>query len=256
MGIDDFADVWGRVTGVQSAPALWLVVATGLLALAVVGIRAPWRFARNAVTIAHEGGHALMALLTGRQLQGIRLHSDTSGLTVSRGKPTGIGMVLTAAAGYTAPPLLGLGGAALLASGRITALLWGATALLLALLVMVRNAYGVLTVVSAGSLFVLVSWLTSAEVQALFAYAAVWFLLLGGVRPVFELQRERRRARRVPQAAYGWPQGAPEGSSGMPDSDADQLHRLTNVPAVGWLLFFHAVALCSLVGGGTWLLGG
>ena len=29
-------------------------------------------------------------------------------------------MILTAAAGYTAPPLLGLGGAWLLAAGRIT----------------------------------------------------------------------------------------------------------------------------------------
>ncbi|WP_431781151.1 M50 family metallopeptidase [Streptomyces chumphonensis] len=253
MGIDDVTEMWDRVTGTQQAPAVWLVIATGLVALAVVGIRGSWRFARNAVTIAHEGGHALMALLTGRQLQGIRLHSDTSGLTVSRGKPTGLGMVLTAAAGYTAPPLLGLGGAWLLQSGRITALLWGTTALLLALLVMVRNAYGVLSVVATGSVFILVSWLTPGEVQALFAYAVVWFLLLGGARPVFELQARRRRDRgRVP--AVPGASGTP-GAAGAPDSDADQLARLTNVPPLGWLLFFHAVALCSLVGGGSWLLG-
>ncbi|MEE1927665.1 M50 family metallopeptidase [Streptomyces sp. TRM 70351] len=236
MGIDDLADMWDRVTGTQPGPGLWLVAATGLVALAVVGFGTSWRVARGAVTIAHEGGHALMALLTGRTLEGIRLHSDTSGLTVSRGRPTGIGMVLTAAAGYTAPSLLGLGGAWLLSAGRITALLWGATVLLLALLVMVRNAYGVLTVVVTGTVFILVSWLTAAEVQALFAYAAVWFLLLGGVRPVFELQAKRR-------------------GGGAPDSDADQLHRLTNVPPAGWLLLFHAVALVALVGGGSRLLG-
>ena len=39
----------------------------------------------DAVTIAHEGGHAVAALLTGRRLRGIRLHSDTSGLTLSAG---------------------------------------------------------------------------------------------------------------------------------------------------------------------------
>ena len=38
-----------------------------------------WRVSRNAITIAHEGGHGLIALLTGRRLDGIRLHSDTSG---------------------------------------------------------------------------------------------------------------------------------------------------------------------------------
>lgn len=92
-----------QLFGTQSAPAQWLVVATGIAALAVVVPHSLWRLSRNAITIAHEGGHGLVALLTGRRLDGIRLHSDTSGLTVSRGKPHGPGMILTAAAGYTAP---------------------------------------------------------------------------------------------------------------------------------------------------------
>ncbi|GGR17908.1 M50 family metallopeptidase [Streptomyces netropsis] len=229
-------DLWDRVVGTQPDPSTWLVVLTAVLALAAVAPYGLWRVTRNAITIAHEGGHGLVALLSGRRLDGIRLHSDTSGLTVSRGKPTGIGMILTAAAGYTAPSLLGLLGAWLLAAGHITALLWGATALLAAMLVMIRNAYGVLTVVLAGAAFVLVSWLTGPAVQAAFAYGVVWFLLLGGVRPAFELQRKRRHG-------------------GAPDSDADQLARLTNVPPVVWLGFFHVVSLCSLTGGGRWLLG-
>ncbi|MEU3446168.1 M50 family metallopeptidase [Streptomyces thermolilacinus] len=224
------------VLGTQPAPELWLVVATAVAALLVTVPGVLWRRARNAVTIAHEGGHGLVALLTGRRLEAIRLHSDTSGLTVSRGRPTGIGMILTAAAGYTAPSLLGLGGAWLLAADRITLLLWVATALLIAMLLMVRNAYGVLTVLVTGGAFLLVSWLTEPEVQAAFAYAAVWFLLLGGVRPVFELQAKRRRG----EAA---------------DSDADQLARLTHAPAAVWVFLFHAVSLSSLIGGGRWLLG-
>lgn len=187
------ANILDDVLGTQSPPGLWLVAATGAAALLATSVRALWRPARNAVTIAHEGGHALVALLTGRRLEAIRLHSDTSGLTVSRGRPTGLGMILTAAAGYTAPSLLGLGGAWLLAADRITLLLWVATALLAAMLPMVRNAYGVLAVVVTGGAFLLVSWLTEPEVQAAFAYGAVWFLLLGGVRPVFELRARRRR---------------------------------------------------------------
>ncbi|WP_411134308.1 M50 family metallopeptidase [Streptomyces sp. C10] len=236
MDTDHLTDIWSRVFGTQPDPSLWLVIATAVLALGAVVPHTAWRLARNAVTIAHEGGHGLIALVTGRRLDGIRLHSDTSGLTVSRGKPTGLGMVLTAAAGYIAPSLLGLAGAALLAAGHITALLWGATALLLAMLIMIRNAYGVLTVVLTGAAFVLVSWLTTPEVQAAFAYAVVWFLLLGGVRPPFELQGKRRRG-------------------GAVDSDPDQLARLTNVPALVWLGLFHVVTLCSLIGGGRWLLG-
>ncbi|MFH8934892.1 M50 family metallopeptidase [Streptomyces griseosporeus] len=236
MDTSTATSLWDELIGTQSEPDLWVVIATGVAALAVVVPQAVWRVARNAITIAHEGGHGLVALFTGRQLTGIRLHSDTSGLTVSRGKPYGLGMILTAVAGYTAPPLLGLGGAALLAAGRITLLLWLATALLLAMLVMIRNAYGALTVVLTGALFVLVSWLTGPQVQAAFAYAVVWFLLLGGVRPAFELQAKRRHG-------------------GAGDSDADQLARLTHTPAGLWLFLFHAVSLCSLLGGGRWLLG-
>ncbi|MFQ6142847.1 M50 family metallopeptidase [Streptomyces seoulensis] len=229
-------DLWDRLLGTQPNPDRWVVTGTALVALAVVVPAALWRVARNAITIAHEGGHGLVALLTGRTLTGIRLHSDTSGLTLSRGKPYGLGMILTAAAGYTAPPLLGLGGAALLATGRITLLLWAATALLVAMLVMIRNAYGVLTVLLTGGTFLLVSWLAGPQVQAVFAYAVVWFLLLGGVRPAFELQVRRAR-------------------EGGGDSDADQLARLTHAPAGLWLFLFHAVSLCSLMGGGRWLLG-
>jgi Peptidase M50B-like len=228
-------DLWDRLVGLQPDPDLWVVLATMVAALAIVVPHPLWRLSRNAITIAHEGGHGLVALLTGRQLTGIRLHSDTSGLTVSRGKPHGIGMILTAAAGYTAPPLLGLGGAALLAAGRITLLLWVATTLLVVMLVMIRNAYGALTMVLTGGTFVVVSWLAGPQVQAAFAYAAVWFLLLGGVRPAFELQAKRARG-------------------GAGDSDADQLSRLTHVPAGLWLFLFHAVSLCSLIGGGRWLL--
>ncbi|MFB6777612.1 M50 family metallopeptidase [Streptomyces sp. NPDC056352] len=236
MDSTELGDLWDRVLGTQPAPEQWLVVVTATVALIAVVPNVLWRLSRNAITIAHEGGHGLIALVSGRRLEGIRLHSDTSGLTVSRGRPTGVGMILTAAAGYTAPPLLGLGGAWLLTDGRITLLLWVSTALLAVMLVMIRNLYGALTVIFTGTAFLLVSWLASPAVQSLFGYTVVWFLLLGGVRPAFELQSKRRRG-------------------GAPDSDADQLSRLTDVPAVLWLGFFHAVSICSLIGGGRWMLG-
>lgn len=235
MNVASITEMWDRLTGTQPDPSRWLVGATALLALAAVLTRGVWHITRNAVTIAHEGGHGLLALLTGhaagRHTTALRhLGPDRLAGQAARSRHGADGRH-----GYTAPPLLGLAGAALLAAGHITALLWGATALLLAMLVMIRNAYGALTVVVTGALFLLVSWLTGAQVQAAFAYLVVWFLLVGGVRPVAELQRTRRRDRR--------------GSS-----DADQLARLTRTPAALWLLLFYAVALCSLIGGARWLL--
>lgn len=229
-----FAEVWQEVFRTQTAPEPWLVIASGVAALAVVLASGIWRIARNVVTIAHEGGHAVVALFSGRQLTGIRLHSDTSGVTVSRGRPEGIGMILTVAAGYLTPSLVGLAGILLLLGDRITALLWISILLLAAMLLLIRNLYGVVSVLGTGALIFLVSWFTPEEVQAAFAYLFTWFMLFAGVRPIFELQAQRMR-------------------QPSPHSDADQLHRLTGLPGTFWVFVFGVVNVAVLALG-VWLL--
>ena len=128
-------DLWDHLFAAQPDPPGLLVLLTAVAGLLAVAFRPVWRIARNAVTIAHEGGHALFALLTGRRLRGIRLEFDTSGLTLSAGRPTGFGMILTLLGGYLAPSLIGVLGAWLLGGNRITLLLWLAVLLLLATLV-------------------------------------------------------------------------------------------------------------------------
>jgi hypothetical protein len=226
---------WGAITIETFEPASWLVVATGLAALAAVAIDGVWRWSRNVVTIVHEGGHAVAALATGRRLTGIRLHSDTSGLTLSVGRPRGPGMVFTAAAGYVSPPLVGLAGVALLAADQVTVLLWAAVAVLAGMLVMVRNIYGAFALVVVGGAFVAISLYASPDVQAAFGYGMTWFLLLGGVRPVVELWLQRRDRAGIA-------------------SDAAQLAALTHIPAVLWTAFFGVVALGALAAGGYLLL--
>src|SRR3978361_2471208 len=105
------SDLWDKLFGAQPDPPGLLVLITALIALVVVAFRPVWRVARNAVTIAHEGGHALIALLTGRKLRGIKLEFDTSGLTLSAGRPSGPGMMFTLLARYIATSLRGLAGA-------------------------------------------------------------------------------------------------------------------------------------------------
>lgn len=225
--VNNLSDLIERVLGTQPDPPPPVVVFTAVVALLVVGVGPVWRLARNGVTIAHEGGHALVAVLAGRRLGGIRLHSDTSGLTVTRGRATGAGMVLTLLAGYVTPSLLGLGGAWLLSTGRITLLLWLFLALLFAMLVNIRNLYGLLAVLAATAGVFLATWYATPDVQASFAYTAAWFLLLGGVRPVVELQGLRWRG-------------------GAGDSDADQLARLTWIPGLVWVGVFGLVNLAAL----------
>ncbi|GAA0521092.1 membrane protein [Saccharopolyspora subtropica] len=207
----------------------------GAVALVLVLNRSTWPLLRNVVTIAHEGGHAVVALLSGRKLNGIRLHSDTSGLTVSTGRSSGPGMVLTLLAGYPAVSLLGLGGAWLVAADLAQVMLWVAIGLLVVMLLAIRNAYGVLSVLVTGGVLVAVSWLATPAWQALCCALFSWFLLFGGLRPIGELRRKRSRGR-------------------APDSDADQLARLTGVPAAMWLLCWYLIGVVALLLGARWLL--
>ena len=229
------ARLWDRVSGSQPLPPAWVIGLAALVALVVVLNTPVWRLAGKVITIAHEGGHALVSVLSGRRLDGIRLHSDSSGVTYSRGRRTGPGLVLTAAAGYVMPSLLGAGSAWLLAERHLTAMLWLTLVLLAATFLAIRNLYGALAVlVTAGGVFV-VSYYATPAVQAGFAYLAAWFLLFGGLRPVVELARGRRRR---------WARG----------SDADQLARLTGAPAGLWVTLFMLVAVGALVLGATLLI--
>ena len=229
-----FADAWDSIDTYRLDPSARLVLVTGAVALVAVVVDIIWLRARHVVTIVHEGGHALTALVTGRRLTGIKLHSNTSGLTLSVGKPRGPGMVATAFAGYVSPALVGLVGVVLLALEQVTVMLWAATVVLILMLVMVRNAYGAVALVVTGAVVVGVSLYTEPEVQAAFAYGMTWFLLLGSVRPVNELRRQRRRQ-----------PGAP--------TDADTLARLTRLPGSAWVSLFGLVNLVAL-GGGAYLL--
>jgi hypothetical protein len=223
---------WDRLTGAQVAPPLWAIAVSAAVALLIVASPRFWRWARMAITIAHEGGHALASLLSGRRLEGIRLHADTSGETFTRGRGNGPGIVVTALAGYMTPPLLGAGAAGLLAAHRVTLLLGLLLVLLAVTLLAIRNWYGVLAVVVTAGAVLGVTWLADPPLRAAFAYGVTWFLLFGGARPVIELARSRARARR---------RGRP------PMSDADHLAALTGAPGTLWVALFGLVSVAALV---------
>jgi Peptidase M50B-like len=74
-------DLGDRIAGLQLDPSVWLATATAAIAFVLVAADGVWRRSRNVITVAHEAGHAVAALATGRRVTGIMLHSDTSGVT-------------------------------------------------------------------------------------------------------------------------------------------------------------------------------
>lgn len=226
--------IWTSVTATQPAPPVGVIVGCAAVAVLLVLWAPAWRRTRHVVTICHEGAHGVAAVLSGRRLSGIRLHADTSGLTVSRGRTTGPGMVVTAAAGYLGPALVGLGAAGLLHARHAVAVLWAVLVLLALLLVQIRNWFGLWSVLVAAAPVLAVSWWAAPAWQSAFAYAGTWFLLFGAPRPVLELASARWR-------------GDARGS------DVEVLARLTRLPALAWLVLLLAATLGALVLGAGWI---
>ncbi|WP_017932874.1 M50 family metallopeptidase [Nocardioides sp. Iso805N] len=228
------ARLWDQLTATQPVPDARWVVGCGLVAFVLVGWHLTWPWIRLAVTVVHEAGHALVAVLVGRRLAGIKVHSDTSGVTVSRGRPRGPGMVVMLMAGYLAPAVLGLVATLLFSHGQALVLLWLLIVVLVGVLVWVRNGYGLLTVVALGAGLAAVTRYAGAHTQAVLACLVAWVLLLAAPRPLVDLLRRSKASRR--------------------GSDPDQLARLTRLPTVLWILVLLAANLAGLVVGGATLV--
>lgn len=227
--MDLIAELWRRALVTQPVPGAPVAALIGGIAL--VAVLLAWPLVRLLVTVCHEAGHAVIALLAGRRLSGIRLHSDTSGLTVSRGRPSGPGMVATLFAGYPAASVLGLGAAWLAGAGHAIGLLWLLVVLLALMLLKLRNFYGALVVLGLGVVVAVVSWYATPVVAGWLGTGIAWLMLLAAPRPVVELLARHR-----------------------PGSDAAQLSGLTHVPKVVWGLIWLALTVGALLLGGSWLL--
>ncbi|MDN6521750.1 MAG: M50 family metallopeptidase [Bifidobacterium crudilactis] len=229
-----FGTIWTASTPALEQPDSRTMLIALAISLILILLRPLWRIARNVITIAHEGGHAVAALLTGRRLSGIQLHSDTSGLTVSYGKTRGFGFWLTCFSGYLAPMLWGLGCAALVSSGYATGALWLLVLLLALMLTRIRNIYGAFCIISVLATVIALSWWGSPQLRLLSATSLAFFLQLGSIRPLLELQSQRAK-----------------GQAGR--SDADQLAQLTRIPALAWIILWSVLAFLGIALSASWM---
>lgn len=215
---------WLRGFWEESEPLPPALVGIVLGVIAVLLLVPPvWRIARNGVTIVHEMAHVIVARLMGRRIHGIRLHTDTSGLAISSGKPRGFGILLTSIAGYPGPGIAG------------TAMLWaaaegygGASMTLLAALLAVafllaRNVWGVLTTAAALAGTAWVLWQSDPLIVSATALGVGMFLTAGSLRTSIDLLLAHVRG----DAA---------------ESDAVSAARNSLIPAFVWCVVFCAAA--------------
>jgi Peptidase M50B-like len=173
------------------------------------------------VTVAHEAGHVVVGALTGGRIHYFEVSDGTAGVTVSDRRRWGPGRILAGAAGYLAPPLLGLGGAAILAAGLARPLLWTVVVLLVLALPKAEREWTTFLLLVSGAATGYVAIYGSALSQAAFAAGLVWLLLFGGARDVLESGTDDR-------------------------SDAAHLARDTLIPRKAWKGAFIVVALICL----------
>jgi len=229
--VQGIQDAWAWLVerwGTGADPLPWMMLVALAVIVATAFVHPLWRAARNAVTIVHEMGHVVVARLCGRRIQGIRLHSDTSGLAITKGRPRGFGVLLTSLAGYPAPGLVGAAMTwAAFAGHAGAALLLFAVLLLLALL-LVRNAWGALTVTVSLAIAGFVLWRDDPSIVTTVVLALGLFLAVGSFRASCDLARAHARGR-------------------APQSDAKSAAANSKLPAPLWLGFFLVVtALCAL----------
>jgi len=216
-------------TVIDAAPAgsRMVVVGSGLLALFISLV--VWPVVGFAVTVAHEGGHAITGSMMGGTVHSIRLGRGATGVTRILGGGL-LGSFLTGLSGYLGPSLFGLLGAVLLTGGHDLAVLWLSLVFLLLALLQMRNILGAVATVATGALIVLVLKYAPPHGRTFFAYTWIWFLLFGGFGHVATPGRTT-------------------------SADAAGLKKLTFLPATVWDGFFWLATLAGLAYGGGILLG-
>jgi hypothetical protein len=214
--------------GTEPVPLPQLVGgATGLLVFIAFLIDGIWRLARHISVIAHEGAHVAAGWSVGGKVTGVFLNRDATGATgvLDSG---GLSGVIVTFAGYLGPSLFGLAAAYLISLDEVSTALVLALVCLAIMLILIRNFFGVISVVLNGLLVFLVLRYGGPEVKTVAACALSWFLLFSGVRWVL--------------------------MHGVGASDAGELTRTTRIPRFVWVILWLAITVAALWVGGQLLI--
>lgn len=184
--------------------------------IAGIGLAASpaWKGLRHVITLAHEGAHAVVGILTGRRLNGIKLHTDTSGATTTSGVGWGLSGMLTTFAGYPGPAAVAGLIVTAVAFGRASLAAGAIAVVLLVLLLFTRNAWGLLVTALGIAFFVAALWFLPPWLTQYAVLVVAGVLLGGSFRTLIEERVSRKH--------------------GDAQTDIAVLGQRTNIPASAW----------------------
>ena len=178
-----------------------------------------WRISMYAITLAHEGGHALIGLLLGGKLDKKKIVLNRDGGGTTHLVIGGLGRFLMLLAGYLGPSAVGYAGVQMLIHGfPPRTILIVNLVFAVFVLVLTRNPFGLLVAAGTVALLWVAAMRAAPEAQRVFAYVWVWFMVMGSTR------------------------------------DAELLQKHTHVGDVVWLFVFWLGTVAALVYGGAVLL--
>jgi hypothetical protein len=220
-----------RIGEIQTPLPASQAMLIGLMAAILVYARILWNIVNHAETVVHEGAHALAGIVTGRRIRSVKINTDGGGATTMT-PDTGFGFGVAASAGYIGSSGAGLIAAGLISLGRIVAVLGLGLLLLVAMLLIVRNFFGLIVILICGALLYLIVRYTTTGVQTVIAYGVTWFLLISGPKVA-------ARAARKPKDV----------------TDAGILAGMTFLWPSAWCFLWLAGTIGALVVGGAILIG-
>ena len=220
-----------------TGPAFAAVVGVVVVALLMAPVTG--RALAQVVTLVHELGHAAVGLLVGGRVRRVSISLDASGetLTLIGGRYPRTRLSAFTLAGYPAPPLIGLAAAASVASeDHRFFLLLGAVLVGTALVLWVRNPWGIVVFLVTA----VVLWLAATEaadaLTRTVAIALAWMFSVGGLRSAWQLTH------------------GPRAAAGALD-DAERVAQLSRVvPRIMVVAGFVVVAAAALAGVAALLL--
>lgn len=218
-------------------PTLVLAITGAVVLLALVP--RTWRVLRQAATIIHEMGHVFAALVSRRRVSGIRLHSDTSGATLTWGKSQGPGLLFTFLAGYPAPGLLAVALAWLALAGHAGAALTVYQVILLLALLLSRNAVGIFSCLASVLVTGAIWWHNDAQLVVYTVVALAVFYGIAGLRGTLDLWASHLSRR--------------QSSAGSDAAQAARAWGALPLPAWVWLIIFLLIS-ASCAAAVIWLL--
>lgn len=221
---------WQWITTSPPALPLWISVLSLLAGASPLLLGSRWWRLRLRLiaTWVHETGHALAAIVLGRDVLGISINMDSSGVTRSIGRQHRVEQALVAFSGYPAPAALGSLLVFLSVSGNLHWAIFTLGLLPCLMLLLQRSLLGVfLTLIAAAVAFVL--YLAPALPAGIAVACLAGYLCVASPQNILELHRLRTSVTRPGQEET--------------HSDADTLAALTSLPPIIWEGIFMAVSL-------------